>query len=224
MKLRIRESNHVNNRMIKKHHSIYEGFDVSDDLQDIWDFVQEQKYDSAATSLNQLAGGVRAVAEILKPDTINLDYGGGRYDKAAEYLKQYDIINLVFDPFNRKKEHNKQVLDIINEARGADSCTCCNVLNVIDGDAAKITALKNIKRLVKSGGKVYIQTYEGSDKVEVQNEKGKTVKRASGVGKETSKGWQENKETKMYLPIVQQVFSDATLKRINGIPMIVCTA
>lgn len=203
---------------------IAEAFDVADDLQDIWDFVQEQEYDSAATSLNQLPGGVKAVASILEPGTINLDYDGGRYDKAVEYLKQVDVMNLVFDPFNRSQEHNKEVLDIIKEAGGADSCTCCNVLNVIDGDAAKVTALKNIKRLVKSGGKVYIQTYEGSDKVETQNDKGKTVKRPSGVGKTTSKGWQENKETKAYIPIVQKVFSDATYKNIKGVPMIVCTA
>lgn len=203
---------------------IAEGFDVNDNLQDIWDFVQEQEYDSAATSQNQLPGGVKAVTEILKPGTINLDYGGGRYDQAVEYLKQVEVMNLVFDPFNRSKEHNKEVLDIIQEAGGADSCTCCNVLNVIDGDKAKITALKNIKRLVKPGGKVYIQTYEGSDKVEVQNDKGKTVKRPSGVGKTTTKGWQENKETKAYIPIVKEVFDDATYKNIKGVPMIVCTA
>ena len=206
---------------------IYEGFDVSDDLADIWDFVQEQEYDSAATSQNQLAGGVRAVAEagLLEAGTVNLDYGGGRYDKAIEYLKQLDVINLVFDPFNRTNEHNREVLDVIKENGGADSCTCCNVLNVIDGDAAKLTALRNIKRLVKSGGPVYIQTYEGSDKVEVDDEKtGKKKQKPSGVGKPTTKGWQENKETKMYLPLVKKVFSDAEFKRVNGIPMIVCTA
>ena len=84
--------------------------------------------------------------------------------------------------------------------------------------------MKNIKRLVKSGGNVYIQTYEGSDKVETQNDEGKTVKKPSGVGKTTTKGWQENKETVTYLPLVQSVFKDAVYKRIQGIPMIVCTA
>ncbi|MBO7212352.1 MAG: hypothetical protein J6V44_15300 [Methanobrevibacter sp.] len=203
---------------------IQEGFSVDDDLQDIWDFVQEQQYDSAATSLNQLAGGVKAVAEILPAGSLNLDYGGGRYNQAVEYLKQVDVMNLVFDPFNRSKEHNREVLDIIKEYGGADSCTCCNVLNVIDGDAAKITALKNIRRLVRSGGSVYIQTYEGSDKIETQNDKGKTVKKPSGVGKTTKKGWQENKETKAYIPLVQEVFPDAIYKVIKGVPMIVCTA
>lgn len=203
---------------------IQEGFSVDDDLQDIWDFVQEQQYDSAATSLNQLAGGVKAVAEILPAGSLNLDYGGGRYNQAVEYLKQVDVMNLVFDPFNRSKEHNREVLDIIKEYGGADSCTCCNVFNVIDGDAAKITALKNIRRLVRSGGSVYIQTYEGSDKIETQNDKGKTVKKPSGVGKTTKKGWQENKETKAYIPLVQEVFPDAMYKVIKGVPMIVCTA
>lgn len=208
---------------------ISEGYSVDDDLQDIWDFVQEQEYDSALTSQNQLPGGVKAVANVLKPGTINLDYGGGKYDQAIEYLKGLDIINLVFDPFNRTTEHNKEVLDVIKEAGGADSCTCCNVLNVIDGDAAKLTALRNMKRLVKTGGKIYIQTYEGSDKVEVEDEKtGKLKKKASGVGKVTTKGWQENKETKMYLPIVQKVFPDAEYKSMKSgkgsVPMIVCTA
>ena len=163
--------------IIKNYDALREAFDVDDDLQDIWEFVKEQQYDSAATSQNQLAGGVKAVTSILPAGTINLDYGGGRYDKAVEYLKQVDVMNLVFDPFNRSKEHNREVMDIIREYGGADSCTCCNVLNVIDGDTAKITALKNIKRLVKGGGKVYIQTYEGSDKVDVEDEKtGKTKK------------------------------------------------
>ena len=208
---------------------MYEGYSIDDDLQDIWDFVQEQEYDSALTSQNQLPGGVKAAAGVLKPGTINLDYGGGKYDQAIEYLKGLDIINLVFDPFNRTKEHNKEVLDVIREAGGADSCTCCNVLNVIDGDVAKLTALRNMKRLVKTGGKIYIQTYEGSDKVEVEDEKtGKRKKKASGVGKVTTKGWQENKETKMYLPIVKKVFPDAEYKSMKSgkgsVPMIVCTA
>lgn len=206
--------------------SVTEGYDPTDNLEDIWNFVQEQEYDSRATSQNQLPGGVKAVTDILQPGTINLDYGGGRYDKAVEWLKQVEVMNLVFDPFNRSQEHNREVLDIIQEAGGADSCTCCNVLNVIDGDKAKITALKNIKRLVKTGGKVYIQTYEGSDKdkVEVQNDKGRMVRKPSGVGHTTTKGWQENKETLAYLPLVEQVFDDATYKRIGGVPMIVCTA
>ena len=127
-----------------------------------------------------------------------------------EYLKQFDVMNLVFDPFNRKKEHNKEVLDIISEAGGADSCTCCNVLNVIDGDDAKITALRNMNRLVKSGGMIYIQTYKGPD--------------GSGVGKETTKGWQENKKTQLYLPLVQKVFPDAKIQKIGKITMIVCQA
>ena len=215
MKLRIRESAYFN-----------EGFSVDDDLKDIWDFVREQEYDSAATSRNQLAGGIKAVAlaKMLPEGTLNLDYGGGRYDKAIEYLKTLDVINLVFDPFNRSNEHNREVLDVISEYGGADSCTCCNVLNVIDGDAAKITALKNINRLVRSGGKIYIQTYEGSDKVETQNDKGKMVKKPSGVGKQTKDGWQENRETLDYLPLVQSVFPDAEYKRIGGVPLIVCTA
>jgi hypothetical protein len=58
----------------------------------------------------------------------------------------------------------------------------------------------------------------------VQNDKGKTVKKPSGVGHTTTKGWQENKETKAYIPLVKKVFNDATYKTIGGVPMIVCTA
>ena len=50
------------------------------------------------------------------------------------------------------------------------------------------------------------------------------VKKPSGVGHTTTKGWQENKETLAYLPLVEQVFDDVTYKRIGGVPMIVCTA
>ncbi len=44
---------------------------------------------------------------------------------------------------------------------GADTVTCSNVLNVIKEPEVRLNVLKNIKKLVKPNGIVYITVYEG---------------------------------------------------------------
>lgn len=57
--------------------------------------------------------------------------------------------------------------------------------------------LKNIKKLVKPNGTVYITVYEGT---------------GAGDSKPTKSGYQLNKKTADYMDEIQQVFPDATRK------------
>lgn len=155
----------------------------------------KQKESSKKTSINIIPKTFKKI--VFKPNTINLDYGGGKYEKATEYLAQLNVTNLVFDPFNRKIEHNKKVLEQIKENNGADTVTCNNVLNVIKEEKIRQQVIQNCFRLLKPKGIVYFLTFEG-DKSE--------------IGKKTSKGWQNNRLTESYQDELEKVFSNVALK------------
>ena len=165
-----------------------EDFDIED---------TEQEFTSAKTSIN--SSKLPAIFKMinLQPNTINLDFGGGKFDNVAEFLIDNKVINLVYDPYNRSAEHNLEVINKIRENGGADSVTCSNVLNVIKEPEARLTVLKNIYNLAKSGAPIYITVYEGSGK---------------GDSKVTKAGYQVNQPTKFYLDEIKQIFPNATIK------------
>lgn len=158
----------------------------------------EQQYSSAATSIN--SSKLPAIFHMVdfKEGSINLDYGGGRFDNAAEYLQdQYGATNLVYDKYNRSAEHNKDVLNQIRQNGGADTVTCSNVLNVIAEESERLAVLRNCKRYLKSGGTCYITVYEGTGK---------------GEGAPTKSGYQLNRKTAAYEDEIKKVFSSVTRK------------
>lgn len=171
-----------------------------------YDDIQEigQEFTSENTSIN--SGRLPAVFNMVnfEPNTVNLDYGGGRFDNVAEYLTQYDVVNLVYDPYNRNAEHNKEVIRLIREHGGADTATCSNVLNVIKEPEVRLNVLQNIKKLVRPGGIVYITVYEGKGDA------------AEGP---TKSGYQLNRKTADYMDEIQQVFPNAKRKG----KLVVCT-
>lgn len=156
----------------------------------------EQEISSAATSVNILPRTFNVASFV--PGTINLDYGGGRFDKATEYLSSLGVTNFVYDPYNRSAEHNNTVIQAIKDNGGADTITCNNVLNVIKEDGSRARVIRNIALLLKNGGTAYFCVYKGD---------------GSGVGKETSAGYQLNKPTKMYLPEISKYFSSVKIHR-----------
>ena len=166
--------------------------EYEDDIQEI-----DQEFTSENTSIN--SGKLPAIFKMinLEPGTINIDYGGGRFDNVAEYLTQYDVVNLVYDPYNRSKEHNQEVIRTVKAAGGADTATCSNVLNVIKEPEVRQNVLQNIRKLVKPNGNIYITVYEGSGK---------------GNEGPTKSGYQLNRRTADYLEEVKQVFPDAVRK------------
>lgn len=172
--------------------SITSDEDVFDDIKEIG-----QEFTSENTSINSKKLPAIFNMVTFNPGTINLDYGGGRFNNVAEYLKQYDVINLVYDPYNRSSEHNQEVIRLIREHGGADTATCSNVLNVIKEPEVRLNVLKNISKLVKSGGTVYITVYEG---------------KGNNAEGPTKSGYQLNRKTADYLEEIQQVFPDAKRK------------
>jgi hypothetical protein len=153
----------------------------------------KQEYTSERTSVNQLPAVFNRVE--WQPKTVNLDYGGGRFDNAVEFLKGKGVTNLVFDPYNRAAEHNKDIMHKLKK-RKADTATIANVLNVIKEPEIRKQVMRKVRGLVKPGGFVYVMCYRGRGE-------------CSGP---TCNGWQENRPIKTYLEEVQQVFGDAEVQ------------
>lgn len=156
--------------------------------------AEEQEYTSEKTSINSTK--LPAIFHLVNfpKGTLNLDYGGGKFDNAAEYLAEQGATNLVYDPYNRSTEHNRSVVKEIKDAGGADTATLSNVLNVIQEESVRLMCLRNIRRLLKQNGTLYVTVYEGS---------------GTGEGKPTKSGYQRNMKTADYLDEIQQVFPDA---------------
>lgn len=161
-----------------------------------------QNYNSAVTSLNQVSRVHTSID--WQPDTVVLDYGGGKFDKATEYMKDKGVLNLVYDPFNRKASHNNEVLSYLAEYGGADSVICANVLNVIQEDDVVKKVLKDLDKYCKSGGKIYICVYEGN-------------KSGDGKNDDKRKSYQRNMKTKGYLPIIEEMYPNYNISIRNNI-------
>lgn len=157
----------------------------------------EQEFDSAATSINSSKlPAIYKMVNFNEGDVV-IDFGGGRFDNAVEYIKDKGATLVVYDPYNRSAEHNEQVLATLQENGGADAAVNSNVLNVIKEPEARQAVLQNIKKLLKPGAPVYITVYEG---------------RGDGVEGPTKSGYQLNRKTEGYLDEVREVFPDAIRK------------
>jgi len=146
--------------------------------------------ESAYTSLNQIP----AVFKNYELGSVNLDFGGGKYNKGTNYLDKHGTTNLVFDPYNRSEEHNEEVLLDSQVMYNVNSITCLNVLNVITSKKERADVLKNIRMIVKTQKNepvVLFSIYEGN---------------RSGVpGTRTT---QTNMKTADYIPEIQKVFPE----------------
>lgn len=169
--------------------------EAEDDIEDLT--LVDQEYDSAKTSIN--SKNLPAVYNMisLPASSVGVDFGGGKFDNAVEYLANQDITLYVYDPYNRSTEHNREVLKALKANGGADFAINSNVLNVIKEPEARRNVLENIKKITKPGAPIYITVYEGS-----------------GRGNEgaTKSGYQLNRKTADYLEEIQEVFPDANRK------------
>lgn len=180
-------SKYIRSRMPKIHEALEDDPEVAD-----------QEISSAETSINSSKIPTLFHLVDFKDGSLNLDYGGGKFDNVADYLEsEYGATNLVYDPYNRSSEHNKAVLDQVRKNGGADTVTCSNVLNVIKEPSARLAVIRNCKNYLKNGGTAYFTVYVGD---------------GSGVGKVTSKGYQLNQKTPWYVDEISQVFSNVSRK------------
>ena len=157
-----------------------------------------QQYTSSETSINQIpAIYTQFLNEFAKGDRV-LDYGGGKYDTAKDFMKQYGVKVSVYDPFNRTESHNKKVIEDFKLKR-ADVIVCANVLNVIKEDEIIEKIIHEI--LYRYAGPqtiVFFQVYEG-DK--------------SGKGKVTTKGYQRNQSAQTYMKYFKKVYGGKVTRK-----------
>ena len=174
--------------------NLHEAFEDTDELE----LKQaQQEFSSAATSIN--SNKLPAIYKMVefRPGDVVVDFGGGKFDNAVNYLKDKDVTLLVYDPYNRSAEHNKEVLRLLKEHGGADAAVNSNVLNVIKEPEAREAVLKNIKKITKRGAPIYITVYEG---------------RGDGAEGPTKSGYQLNRKTGDYMDEVGSVFSNVKRK------------
>ncbi len=164
--------------------------------------MEKQQYTSQQTSIS-VVNKVYTKGEYVQGANI-LDYGGGKYDKNIEYMAQRGCRVVIYDPYNRSNEYNKNTIAFVN-SNPIQYIVCSNVLNVIKEDNVIAEVITNIVRIKQRnpGCKVYISVYEG-DK--------------TGKPKETAKGWQRNQKTDYYVKVIQRYM--AVSKVSNGI--IIC--
>ena len=159
---------------------------------------QNRNFPSAATSIN--GSKLPAIFKLVDfhANTLNLDYGGGKFDNATEYLKTLGVTNLIYDKFNRTPQHNQEVIRAVRENGGADTCTLSNVLNVIKEESIRHEILVNIHKLLKSDGILYITVFEGQP----GQKEGPT-----------KSGYQLARKTSEYIDEVANVFGEDNVTR-----------
>ncbi len=159
-------------------------FSIEDD-----DWPVEQAISSAKTSLRQVPALFKD--KNVQFGDVNIDIGGGKYDLATEFLAERGTQNLVFDPYNRGEATNRATLDFLRDGSRADTATNANVLNVIAEAPARANVILEMAKAIKPDGKAYFMVYEGD---------------GSGVGRETSAGWQNNRKTADYMDEIKRYF------------------
>jgi hypothetical protein len=150
----------------------------------------------ANSSLNHIPAIFRKIP--WEVGQINFDVGGGRYDKATDFLFDNGVMNVIFDQYARSAEHNFRSMEWMEENE-ADTATLSNVLCVIKEKRERLNLLALAKDYLKPGGKLYVSIYAGD---------------GTGRGKPTkSKTWQNNRPLRTYLREIKEIFPDATLEK-----------
>ncbi|MFA5366573.1 MAG: hypothetical protein WC333_01555 [Dehalococcoidia bacterium] len=162
--------------------------------------VVKQEYCSAKSCIKQIPAGFGIVSKYFgwKPNTVNFDIGGGKYDLMTEKLKEKGVTNLVYDPYNRSQIHNIVVTNNVIFNNGVNTVTIFNVLNVIMEKEIQLKVIKMAYNALKTGGMLFVRsTYMNPAK-------------ASGL---TKSGTFQHYLTQIdYLKIVRQIFPHAELK------------
>ena len=161
-----------------------------------------QKISSAKTSIATVNKIYKLLPEMgYKPKTRILDFGCGSYDLNQKEAEKYGYTWLGYDPYNRSEAENKLTLDCLAYA-DPHVIVCSNVLNVIAEDGILMNVLNQIYNYAGNDTDIYITIYEG-DK--------------SGVGKETTKGYQRNEKLNNYIWYISEWFDVEKVKGCSNI-------
>lgn len=153
--------------------------------------------DLAKSSLNHIPAIFKKIP--WEEGQVNLDLGGGRFEKATNYLHKRGVWNIVVDKYSRTDKDNFLAESYLS-LYGCNTVTISNVLCVIRTKKERINILNTARKYLKKSGNVYISIYAGD---------------GSGKGRRTkSNTWQNNRPLRTYLKEIQEVFPNASLK--NG--------
>lgn len=155
----------------------------------------EQKYTSKDTCISTINKVYKKWA--FKENSNILDYGGGRFDRNKEFMENLGHTLRVYDKYNRDKKHNQNTIQWARENH-MDYIVCSNVLNVILENGVIEEVIKDIQSFGSEW--VLFSIYEGN---------------RSGIGCETSKGWQRNQKASDYIDIISKYFNVITCR--NGV-------
>ena len=145
--------------------------------------------------------------EHLKPNTRNLDLGGGEHDDGTEYLAEHRIASQVLDPFMRTTSHNEKVIADVR-SHPVDSVTTNSVLNVIDRAETRIEHITTAHDALKPGGIALFKVWPGIESNE-------------GVWSATS--FQSNRAAESYVAEVGSVFGEGNVSLNAEHKLIVAT-
>lgn len=158
-----------------------------------------QSFSSARTSIRQIARPYTVWQQKVgfMPDSTILDYGGGRFDDAKDYMAQFGCKVLVFDPYNRTPDHNRKVMSAVSKKK-PDYIVCANVLNVIKENAIVDDVIRKITASSSPNTLCMFSVYEGN---------------GTGHGKQTGPDqYQRNQKTDSYIPMVKKYFPNVMKK------------
>jgi hypothetical protein len=134
----------------------------------------------------------------LKKGSRNLDLGGGHFDGPSKHIwKSYRVTNLVYDPYNRSKNHNSNIRAKVRK-HPVDSVTSCSVLNVILDKTKRKAHIQFAYKSLKSEGIAFFKIWRGNNS-RIPN----------------TETFQSNKEAKYYLKEIQKVFGRANTELIK---------
>lgn len=160
------------------------------------------KHPAAKTSVNQIPAAYTEpdLASVYQ-DARNLDYGGGQYDSATEYLwLTLSCLNLVYDPYCRTPAHNIDVIRNLDFDGSVSVISCLNVLNVLLEKKDMDEVLEAIKYLADS--------YSSVEHIVFQ------VYTKDKTGKPTAS--QLNKKPEWYFPVIEAAFPGWAIKVLGA--------
>ena len=132
--------------------------------------MAEQKYKSATTSIKKKVPFLSRILQeyYASEGDVVLDYGGGKYDTATDFLKEFGITNVIYDPYNREPEENAQAL----AKDDYDFVVLSDVLNVVAEKQIRKEIIQDAWRHLREGGILLVKIYEGDGSLIIKvNEK-----------------------------------------------------
>jgi hypothetical protein len=155
----------------------------------------EQNITSAKTCRRITAYGTTFVAENYPAGTKVLDFGGGKFEDAKNYLAEHKIKCEVYDPYNRTYEENTQAIN-----KKYDVLLCNNVLNTLTDDVIDKAIEDMILVMQHCQIKIgFITVYE---------------RNKTSIGEITAPDqYQRNEKTEIYVAVLEKYFYKVSVKK-----------